>query len=58
MEIVMPYTGDTCQTAGIYKVVNHIKHPKEITMPNGHQFPPCSECKEKVQYELVKATQH
>ena len=40
----MPSTGETCQVAGIYRVINHIRHPKEITMPKGHQFPPCSDC--------------
>jgi hypothetical protein len=54
----MPSTGDKCQTSGIYKVVNHIKHPHEITMVEGKEFPPCKECHDKVQYELVKKTQH
>jgi hypothetical protein len=54
----MPRTGETCQTSGIYKVINHIKHPKEITMVKGKEFPPCSECHEKVEYQLKEATQH
>ncbi len=54
----MPSTGDTCQTSGIYTVKNHIKHPKQITMVKGKQFPPCSECNTKVEYELTKKTEH
>ena len=54
----MPHTGDTCQTSGIYKVVNHIQHPKQITMVKGKEFPPCAECNQKVEYQLVQATQH
>jgi hypothetical protein len=54
----MPNTGDVCQTSGIYSVVNHIKHPKQITMVKGKQFPPCSECNEKVSYSLKEATKH
>jgi hypothetical protein len=54
----MPFTGDVCKEAGIYIVVNHIQHPKEVTMPAGHTFPPCSECKTKVEYKLKQATKH
>jgi hypothetical protein len=54
----MPFTGDTCTKSGIYKVVNHILHPKQVTMIEGKQFPPCSECKTRVQYELFEATKH
>lgn len=54
----MASTGETCNTSGIYKVINHIKHPKQITMVAGKTFPPCSECKEKVSYSLVEATKH
>ena len=54
----MPSTGDICQTSGIYRVINHIKHPKDITMVKGKQFPPCHECREKVQYKLIRATPH
>lgn len=54
----MPSTGDICQVSGVYKVINHLAHPKEITMVQGKQFPPCSECKTKVTYELVRKTQH
>lgn len=54
----MPHTGEVCKTAGIYKVINHIKHPKEITMAEGKTFPPCAECSTKVEYELVRKTQH
>jgi hypothetical protein len=55
----MPSTGDICAKSGIYKVLNHnVTHPKQITMVEGKQFPPCSECSTKVQYELFEATQH
>jgi hypothetical protein len=54
----MPSTGDICQTSGIYKTINHVLHPKQITMVKGKQFPPCSECSTKVQYQLVQATEH
>jgi len=54
----MPWTGDICQTSGIYTVVNHIEHPKEITMVKGKEFPPCAECRKKVEYRLKEATRH
>jgi hypothetical protein len=54
----LPTTGDVCQTAGTYKVINHVQHPGQINMDKGKQFPPCSECGTKVQYQLVQATQH
>src|SRR5208337_2894702 len=41
-------TGEICQVAGIYTVINHIEHPKEITVPKGRKFPPCAECTKKV----------
>jgi hypothetical protein len=51
----MPWTGETCQTSGLYTVVNHILHPKEITMVEDKQFPPCAECGTKVGYRLKEA---
>jgi hypothetical protein len=54
----MPSTGDICKTSGIYKVTNHIKHPKQITMVEGKRFPPCSECSQSVDYQLVQETKH
>ena len=54
----MPATGDICQTSGIYRVVNHIQHPKEITMVKGKEFPPCNQCHSKVSYQLHEATKH
>ena len=54
----MPTTGETCKVSGIYKVVNHIRHPKQITMVKGHTYPPCSECSQRVQYELVRKKEH
>jgi hypothetical protein len=59
LEVFMPSTGDICQTSGLYKVLNHdVRHPKEITMVKGKQFPPCRDCGQKVQYQLVTATPH
>jgi len=54
----MPSTGEICQTSGIYKVINHIQHPKEITMVKGKEFPPCAECRARVTYQLKEATKH
>ncbi len=54
----MPTTGETCQTSGVYRVINHIQHPKEITMVKGKTFPPCAECQAKVAYQLVRQTEH
>ena len=54
----MSRTGEICQTSGIYTVVNHINHPKEITMVKGHVFPPCAECHQGVEYRLKQPTQH
>ena len=52
--IYMKQTGDVCQISGIYRVVNHIKHPQDITIAKGQTFPPCAQCKEKVGYRLVR----
>ena len=54
----MPVTGERCNVSVVYKVINHILHPKEITMVAGKEFPPCSECKTKVTYQLVRETKH
>jgi hypothetical protein len=55
----MPSTGEMCQTAGIYMVLNHnILHPQEITMVEGITFPPCSECKQKLAYLLKEKAKH
>lgn len=54
----MPSTGNVCETSGIYKVINHIEHPKEITMVKGKEFPPCSKCRLKIQYQLIRKTAH
>ncbi len=54
----MASTGDKCTVSGVYRVINHIQHPKEITMVAGKEFPPCAECRTKVQYQLVRKTQH
>lgn len=54
----MSTTGESCQVSGIYRVVNHIQHPKQVTMVKGDRFPPCSQCNTKVTYELVTKTQH
>lgn len=58
-EVSMPSTGEICQTAGIYMVLNHnIFHPQEIIMVEGITFPPCSECKQKVAYLLKEKAKH
>jgi len=54
----MAKTGDTCQISGIYTVINHIQHPREITMVKGKEFPPCSKCHARVEYRLKQATSH
>ncbi len=50
-------TSEVCKASGIYRVINHIEHPKEITMVAGRPFPPCSECSKRVEYRLVRKTQ-
>ena len=55
----MPATGEICQVSGIYKVLNHeVKHPRQITMVKGKQFPPCPTCNIKVSYQLEQETKH
>lgn len=54
----MATSGEECKVSGIYKIINHVQHPKEITMVKGKIFPPCAKCKTKVDYELEKKTEH
>jgi hypothetical protein len=54
----MPTTGDRSTTAGIYEVLNHNKHPKQIIVKEGHKFPPCSECLASIEYQLVQTISH
>ena len=50
------YVDEEIPTTGIYRVyhsdhrVNH-----ELTLTEGHTFPPCAECKHAVQFELLVA---
>ena len=56
----MPKTGETATTSGIYQVVHDLNHkaPHQITMVQGHRFPPCAGCKSGPTYTLVKKTEH
>lgn len=53
----MPRTGDICQTSGIYTVINHIEHPREITMVKGKEFPPCTQCSQRVRISFEGSDQ-
>jgi hypothetical protein len=48
-------TGDQIEASGIYKVV-HREHrlPHEVTLLRNETFPPCSKCKNKVRFELLR----
>jgi DNA-directed RNA polymerase subunit RPC12/RpoP len=48
----MPNTDDTNTVAGLYACTSC---GKEITMPDGHKFPPCSKCG-GTSFRLVTAT--
>jgi hypothetical protein len=50
----MPSTDDRNTVAGIY--VSDCPDRERITMPLGHQFPPCPKCGHAVEWTLVVAT--
>jgi hypothetical protein len=50
----MPRTGDRNQVAGIYE--STCGNRERITMPYGHEFPPCPTCRRAVYWRLVVAT--
>ena len=48
--------GSEVEVSGIYEVfhaLHRISH--RVTLIEGHDFPPCSRCKDKVRFELVRA---
>lgn len=50
----VPYTHDENKMAGIY--VSNCADAERITMPLGHEFPPCPKCGRAVEWTLVVAT--
>jgi hypothetical protein len=52
--LAMPPTDSTNRVAGIYE--SDCKDRERITMPLGHQFPPCPTCGKAVNWQLVVAT--
>ena len=50
----MQHTGDKNQIAGIYETADGDR--ERITMPYGHEFPPCPKCGRAVYWRLVVAT--
>jgi hypothetical protein len=48
--------GTKVECSGIYEAfhaLHRISH--EVTLIAGHEFPPCSRCRDKVRFELVRA---
>lgn len=50
----MPSTDEKNTIAGIY--ISNCRDAERITMPLGHQFPPCPKCGKDVEWTLVVAT--
>jgi hypothetical protein len=50
----MQRTGDKNQVAGIYQ--STCKDRERITMPLGHEFPPCPRCGGNVGWQLAVPT--
>ena len=50
----MPATGSECKTSGIYR--GDCTCEKEIALSKSETFPPCSGCREAVNWMLVRAT--
>ena len=50
----MAKTGEKNKIAGIYQ--GDCKDKEKITMPLGHEFPPCPKCRRSVNWTLVQAT--
>ena len=50
------YVDEEIPTTGIYRVY-HLDHrvSHDLTLTEGHTFPPCAECKHQVQFELLIA---
>jgi hypothetical protein len=51
----MPHTGSTCPQSGIYQ--GNDKCKEQIALSVGERFPPCSGCRQAVNWTLVRATQ-
>ena len=50
----MPYTREKNTVAGIYE--SDCRDHERITMPLGHEFPPCPKCGHAVNWRLVVPT--
>lgn len=51
------HPGEICPTSGLYRLVNHKNvspEQAEIPLTKGKRFPPCHNCKEPIEWELVK----
>jgi hypothetical protein len=51
----MPYTGLICEQSGIYR--GDCYGSREIALSRGDKFPPCSGCRDAVNWRLVRPTQ-
>jgi hypothetical protein len=49
---------DMIPESGIYRVT-HAQHrlPHEVTLIEGQSFPPCAQCRDEVEFELVRELQ-
>jgi hypothetical protein len=50
----MPYTGSTCPESGIYQGTDVCK--EKIALSYGERFPPCSKCRQAVNWVLIQST--
>jgi len=54
VRMAMQKTGDHNRIAGIYE--STCGDRERITMPYGHEFPPCPKCQRAVSWTLIVAT--
>ena len=51
------HPGEICPTSGIYRLVHHdsvSEEQAEIPLTKGERFPPCRNCENSVEWELVR----
>ena len=51
------HPGDICPASGIYRLTSHkdvSPDQAEIPLTKGERFPPCRNCKETIEWQLVR----
>ncbi len=56
---LLMFTGETVPESGIYGVTHHDHRlPLEVTLLKGQEFPRCSQCTERVEFQVIRTAPH